>query len=112
MMSSLILGKPLKLYVFAYDGVIKCFLAQENKKGKVRSIYYLLRVSNMIEQKYLMIEKLCLSLYFSCYKLWYYPLSTNVIVLAKTEILKYMLPKPFIYGWVGKWALSLPKFSL
>ena len=55
-------GKDLKLYISASVESIGSMLVQDNELGKEQAVYYLSRVLTPIEQKYSLIEKLCLSL--------------------------------------------------
>ncbi|XP_015970564.1 uncharacterized protein LOC107494047 [Arachis duranensis] len=105
-------GAPLKLYVSASEVTIGGMLAQEDENGNERVIYYLSRVLNDVESRYSPIEKLCLTLYFSCLKLKYYLIPRNVYVISKFDVLKYMLSFPILHGRLGKWMLALTEFSL
>jgi len=51
---------------------------------------------------YTSIEKLLLSLYFACVKLYKYVLLVDIYVIYKTNLIKYMLSKPFIGGYISK----------
>lgn len=57
------------------------------------------------------IEKMCLSLYFAATKLRHYFLSTTVLVIARTDLIKYMLTRPVLKGRIGKWILGLSEFT-
>jgi len=39
-------------------------------------------------------------------------LPIDVYVICKTNLIKYMLSKPFLRGHIGKWTLALSKFNL
>ena len=54
---------------------------------------------------------MCLSLYFAATKLRHYFLSTTVLVIARTDLLKYMLTRPVLKGRIGKWILGLSEFT-
>ena len=60
-------GTPFRLYIAAQDKVIGAVLAQEDG-GKEYTIAYLSRRLIDAETQYVFIEKLCLSLYYSCAK--------------------------------------------
>lgn len=57
------------------------------------------------------IEKMCLSLYFAATELRHYFLSTTVLVIARTDLIKYMLTRPVLKGRIGKWILGLSEFT-
>ncbi|GKV34366.1 hypothetical protein SLEP1_g42743 [Rubroshorea leprosula] len=77
-------NKPLILYISTADEFIGCLLAQENDKKQEQAVYYLSR---------------CLT-------------QTEVYVVAKTDIVKYMLSRPLLRGRIGKWILALSEFNL
>ena len=60
-------GIPFRLYVAAEDKVIGAFLTQETE-GKKYVITYVGRRLIDAETRYTFIEKLCLSLYYTCTK--------------------------------------------
>ena len=73
-------------------------LAQEDEEGNERAIYYLSRMLNDVVTRYSLIEKLCLTLYFSHTNLEYYLVSKDIYVISKTNVIKYMLSYPILYG--------------
>lgn len=60
---------------------------------------------NDVETRYTMVEKLCLSLYFSCTKLKDYIKSSDMFAYSHFNIIKHMLSKPILHSRVEKWAL-------
>ncbi|CAN6562475.1 unnamed protein product [Malus baccata var. baccata] len=104
-------GKPLKLYISASERLIGSLLAQNNEGGKEHAIYYLSRILTEVETRYSSVEKLCLALYFTASKLRHYMLPCHVHIIAKTDVIKYMLSKPMLTGRIGKWIIALSKFS-
>ena len=105
-------GKPLKLYISATQESIGSLLAQDNSEGQEQAVFYLSRILSECECKYSIIEKLCLALYFSAFKLRHYMLAYVVCVITQTDIVKYMLSRPILSGKLGKWSLSLVEFNL
>ena len=85
--------KPLKLYIATTEESLRVFLAQDNEEGREQAIYYLSRFLNSCECKYSVVEKMCLALYFAAMKLRYYLLLTIVLVIATTDLVKYMLSR-------------------
>nr|XP_028949393.1 uncharacterized protein LOC114821445 [Malus domestica] len=104
-------GKPLKLYISASERSIGSLLAQNNEGGKEQAIYYLIRILTKVETRYSPVERLCLALYFTASKLRHYMLPCHVHIIAKTNVIKYMLSKPMLTGRIGKWILALSEFS-
>ncbi|CAN6698561.1 unnamed protein product [Malus baccata var. baccata] len=104
-------GKPLKLYISASGKSIGSLLAQNNEGGKEQAVYYLSRILTEVETRYSPVERLCLALYFTAIKLRHYMLPCHVHIIAKTDVIKYMLSKPMLAGRIGKWILALSEFS-
>ncbi|CAN6720148.1 unnamed protein product [Malus baccata var. baccata] len=104
-------GKPLKLYISASERSIESLLAQNNEGGNEQAVYYLSRILTEVETRYFPVERLCLALYFTANKLRHYMLPCHVHIIAKTDVIKYMLSKPMLAGRIGKWILALSEFS-
>ncbi|CAL9000565.1 unnamed protein product, partial [Prunus brigantina] len=104
-------GRPLKLYVSASEVSIGSLFVQDNKEGKEQAVYYLSRNLTEIERKYSAIERLCLALYFTAVKLRHYMLPYTIYIIAKTDLIKYMLTRPMLRGRIGKWTLALTEFA-
>ncbi|KAI5351772.1 hypothetical protein L3X38_004663 [Prunus dulcis] len=105
-------GRPLKLYVSASEVSIGSLLVQDNKEGKEQAVYYLSRTLTKVERRYSAIERLCLALYFTAVKLRHYMLPHTIYIIAKTDLIKYMLTRPMLRGRIGKWTLALTEFTL
>ncbi|XP_050211728.1 uncharacterized protein LOC126661889 [Mercurialis annua] len=104
-------NQPLLLYISAASQSLGCMLAQEDQCVE-RSVYYLSRALTDTEMRYSDIEKLCLCLYFTCWKLRYYMLPVVVYVLAQTDVIKYILSRPYLRNRMGKWAVAMSEFTL
>ncbi|CAN6688350.1 unnamed protein product [Malus baccata var. baccata] len=104
-------GKPLKLYISASEKSIGSLLAQNNEGGKEQAVYYLSRILTEVETRYSPVERLCLALYFTASKLRHYTLPCHVHIIAKTDVIKYMLSKPMLTERIRKWILALSEFS-
>ena len=105
-------NEPLILYISAAENSIGSLLAQKNEDGKEQAVYYLSRILTANELKYSPIEKLCLALYFLATKLRHYMLPTIVFIIAKADLIKYMLSRPIIRGKIRKWSMALSEFNL
>jgi hypothetical protein len=64
------------------------------------------------ETRYPNIEKLCLCLFFTCTKLRHILLSTEIIVICKSDVIKHMLSAPVLKGQLGKWMFALSEFDI
>ncbi|XP_072086771.1 uncharacterized protein [Arachis hypogaea] len=111
-MANVRLHELLKLYIAASIYTIGCMLTQNDENGHERAVYYLSRVLTDIETRYFPIEKLCLSLYYTCMKLKCYMVAKLVKVIAQTDLIKYMLSFLMLRGRLGKWMLALTEFDL
>ncbi|XP_050895650.1 uncharacterized protein LOC127102313 [Lathyrus oleraceus] len=105
-------NKSMRLYISVSDVTLGSMLSQEDENGVERAIYYLSQVLNDVETRYSMIEKLCLSLYFSCTKLKHYIKLIDVYVSSHFDSLKHVLSKPILHNRIGKWAPALTEYSL
>ncbi|KAI5313180.1 hypothetical protein L3X38_042354 [Prunus dulcis] len=104
-------GRLLKLYVFASELSIGSLLVEDNKEGKEHAVYYLSRTLTEVEMTYSAIERLCLALYFIAVKLRHYMLPFTIYIIAKTDVINYMLTRPMLRGRIGKWTLALTEFA-
>jgi hypothetical protein len=64
------------------------------------------------ETRYIFVEKLCLSLYYTCFKFRHYILSSSCIVSCQYDVIKHMLLKPILSGRIGKWTYALVEYDL
>lgn len=86
-------------------------MAHNNEGGKEQAVYYLNKIVTEVETRYTPIEKLCLALYFTASKLRHYMLPCHIRIIAKTDVIKYIMCKPILTGRIGKWILALLEFS-
>lgn len=104
--------KPLILYIAAQERSLGALLAQEEVKGKERSLYYLSRTLIGAEVNYSPIEKMCLALFFAIDKLRHYMQAFTVHLVAKADPIKYVLSRPIIAGRLAKWAVLLQQYDI
>jgi hypothetical protein len=67
-------------------------------EGKERVVAYLSRILLDPETRYLVPEKLCLFVYYSCTKFRHYLLNAECIVYSKFDVINHMLSMPF-FEW-------------
>ncbi|CAN6687461.1 unnamed protein product [Malus baccata var. baccata] len=85
----------------AFDG-IKAYLTSPPVLAlKEQAVYYLSRILTEVETRYSPVKRLCLALYFTANKLRHYMLPCHVHIIAKTDVIKYMLSKPMLIGRIG-----------
>jgi hypothetical protein len=80
--------------------------------GKEMVVFYLSRRMLDAETRYPEIEKLCLCLFFICTKLRHILLSTEMIVICKSDVIKHMLSAPVLKGRLEKWMFALSEFDI
>jgi hypothetical protein len=102
---------PFRLYIALKDDVIVAVLTQV-MEGKKRIITYLSRCLIDAETRYSFIEKLCLSLFYACSKLWHYLLASTCVVACQADVIKYILQQPILSGRIVKWAYALIEYNL
>ena len=102
-----ILGKPVVLCIVVQEKSLGALMAQENKEGKKRTLYYLSRTLNGAELNYSPIEKTCLSLFFTMEKLKHYMQAYMVYFIAKVDLIKYVLSRLVVLGHIARWAVLL-----
>jgi hypothetical protein len=102
---------PFRLYIAAEDAVIGIVLTQVTE-GKEHIITYLSRRLIDTEIRYSSIEKLCLSLFYACFKLQHYLLSSTCVVACQADVIRHMLQQPILSGRIGKWAYTLIEYDL
>ena len=80
-----VLSKPRLLYIAAEEHSLGALCAQENSKGKERTLYYLSRTLVRVELNYSPIEKMCLTLMFAVQKLRHYIQPYTVYIISKVD---------------------------
>jgi hypothetical protein len=103
--------RPVYIYLSVGDTSIASVVVQVYD-GKEKVVFYLSRRMLDTETRYLKIEKLCLCLFFTCTKLCHILLSTEEIVICKSNIIKHMLSAPVLKGQLGKWMFALSEFDI
>jgi hypothetical protein len=104
-------GNPFKMYIAAQEWVIGVVLLQE-ADGKEFLVAYMSRRLHDAETRYVSMEKLCLSLYYTCSKFRHYILSGSCIVACQYDVIKHMLLRPILNGRMGKWDYALVEYDL
>jgi hypothetical protein len=72
-------GNRFKMYIATQERVIGAVLLQE-EDGKEFPVAYISRHLLDAKTRYVIIEKLCLSLYYACSKFGHYILSSSCVV--------------------------------
>ena len=105
-------GRPLILYITAQESSVEAVLAQENESQKEGALYYLSRTLTCAELNYSPIEKMCLALVFAIQKLRHYMHACTIHLVAKADLVKYVMSKPVFTGRLDKWALLLNQYEI
>ena len=86
--------KLLILYVSIIVDSIGAILAQHDEEGKERTTYYLFKLFNDAEKKYIVMEKTYAGVVWVAQKFKYYFLAHEIQLIAKMDPIKYLLEKP------------------
>jgi hypothetical protein len=62
--------------------------------------------------RYSFIEKLCLSLFYDCSKLWHYLLASTCVVTCQADVIKHILQQLILSGRIENWAYTLIEYDL
>jgi hypothetical protein len=104
-------GIPFQLYIAVKEVVIGVVLTQIIE-GKEYIITYLSRRLIDAETSYSFIERLFLSLFYACSKLWHYLLSSTCIIMCQAYVIRHMLQQSILSGRIRKWAYALIEYDL
>jgi hypothetical protein len=104
-------GKPCYVYLSVGNTSIASMVIQVHD-GREKVVFYLSRRMLDAETRYPDIEKLCLCLFFTCTKLQHILLSTEMIVICKSDVIKHMLSAPVLKGRLRKWIFALSEFDI
>jgi NADPH-dependent 7-cyano-7-deazaguanine reductase QueF len=99
------------LYIIVEDSVNGVVLTQV-MDGKQHIISYLSRHIINTETRYSFLEKLCLSLFYTCSKLRHHLLSSTCVVTCQVDVIKHMLQQLILNGKIRKWAYALKEYNL
>ncbi|OMO71117.1 hypothetical protein CCACVL1_18435 [Corchorus capsularis] len=110
-MTPLVKGQPMMLYLTSTNESIGGLLVQE-VEGVEKPVYYISRCLHGSELNYSPMEKHCLSLVEVTRKLRHYLLAHKLIVVTKSNPIKYLLSKPAMAGLASRWFLMLAEFDI
>ena len=85
------------------DNSIRTILAQHDEEGKERATYYLSKLFNDTEKKYTSMEKTYAGVVWVAQKLKHYFLAHEVQLIAKMDLIKYLLEKPMLMESLVRW---------
>ena len=100
--------KPLFLYLTTTDTAMGALLAQYLEESrKENAIYYISKKMLPYKEKYSPLEKTCVALVWATRKFIHYMLVFKVLMIARTDPLKYLMEKLVQDGNIAKWVLLL-----
>jgi ribonuclease HI len=99
------------MYIVVQERFIGAVLLQE-EDGKEFTVAYVSQRLLDAETQYVLVGKLCLSLYYACSKFRHYILSSSFIVACQYDVIKHMLLKRILSRRIGKWAYALDEYDL
>ena len=87
-------------------------LAQLDDLGKEQAIYYLSKRMLEYECKYIMIERLCLSLVWATRRLRHYVTEYSILLVSRLDPLRYLFDRPILTGRLMRWLVLLTEFDI
>ncbi|KAK3038702.1 hypothetical protein RJ639_028309 [Escallonia herrerae] len=105
-----ILGEDLFLYLAVAESAVSAVLVRE-QDGQQLPIYYMTKVLQGAEQRYLNAEKLAFALLTTARKLRPYFQSHTIIVLTD-KLLRRILHRPDLFSRLVPWSVELGKFDI
>ena len=105
-----ILGIPLRLYFSITDQAINSVIVHDQNQGQ-KSIYFVSKVLQGLEERYQAIEKAALAIVFMTRRLQHYFYGFTVIVMTDLPIRK-VLQKPDIAGRLVRWSIDMSEFDI
>ncbi|KAK3035690.1 hypothetical protein RJ639_032562 [Escallonia herrerae] len=110
LLSKPVLGEELFLYLAVAESAVSAVLVQEEAARQL-PIYYVSKVLQGAEQRYLDTEKLAFALLMAARKLWPYFQSYTIVVLTDKP-LRRILHKPDLSGRLVPWSVELGEFDI
>ena len=104
------MGTPLRLYFAVAEKAVSAVLAQDQDHTQ-KPIYFVSKVLQGPEVRYLALEKAVLAVVFSARRLRHYFQSFTVLVMTDLPIQK-VLKKPDVARRMVKWAVELSEFDI
>ncbi|WKA10500.1 hypothetical protein VitviT2T_028066 [Vitis vinifera] len=77
-----------------------CMLTQLDDLGKKRAIYYPSKRMHEYECKYIMIERLCLTLVWATRRVRHYVTEYSIRLVSHLDLLRYLFDSPVLTGWL------------
>ncbi|KAL0451366.1 UNVERIFIED_CONTAM: hypothetical protein Slati_1114700 [Sesamum latifolium] len=105
-----IVGEKLYIYLAVPENAISSVLVREEQKEQ-RPVYYVSRMLQGAEKRYIQIEKLALALVTTARKLRPYFQSLPIVVLTNHP-LKQVMTKQDVSSQLVKWAVELGEFNI
>ena len=87
-------------------------LAQEGSEGVEHAVYYLSMKFLPYEEKYDLVEKMCLIMIWAIRKLRYYFESYKVQAVSKIDPLRYLFQVPALTRNISRWLVLLTEFDI
>ncbi|KAL0395060.1 UNVERIFIED_CONTAM: hypothetical protein Slati_4472200 [Sesamum latifolium] len=103
-------GERLYVYLAVSENAISSVLVREEQKEQ-QPVYYVNRMLQGAEKRYIQIEKLALALVTTARKLRPY-FQSHLIVVLTNHLLRQVMAKPDMSGRLVKWAVKLGEFDI
>lgn len=73
---------------------------------------YVSRLLQEAEIRYPEAERVCLALVYTAQRLQHYFLAHKLHLIVKTDLVRYLLTKPVLFGRLARWLLQLSEFDI
>ena len=102
---TLVVGRPLRLYLASNGEAIGALVAQEDKGGTEKPVYYVSWALRNAEKRYLEAERACLALVYASQRLRHYFLAHKNQLMTKSHPIRSLLHRPVLFGRLAQWLL-------
>ena len=100
------------LYLALEENAMGAILAQEGPEGVEHTVYYLSKKFLPQQEKYNLVEKMCLIMIWAIKKLKHYFQSYKIQVVSKIYSLRYLFQVPALTGKISRWLVLLTEFDI
>ena len=109
---ALVTGRPLRLYLASNGEAIGALVAQEDKGGTEKLVYYVSRALRDAKTRYSGAEQACLALVYASQHLRYYFLAHKIQLMTKFHPIRSLLHRPVLSGKLTQWLLQLSQYKI
>ncbi|KAL0352250.1 UNVERIFIED_CONTAM: hypothetical protein Scaly_1613700 [Sesamum calycinum] len=87
-------------------------MAQANKEGKEKALYYLNRTLTKNKMKYSPVEKVCLALFYAIKKLTHYFEAYSIKLISLADPVKFVMSRHVLSERFAKWSIVFNQYEI